>query len=461
MRNKIRVLLISASWLPVIATAQIDVRVRTLPPLIKSVEIVSTRLYAAEAIRAGGSTVTGGLETTAAVNLNAPAGTNGVGITLASSNPAIAKPPAAVFVPAGATRETFAILSYPVAASETVTITASRNLPGDSKSVTLTVIPTALLSLTLDSTSVLGGAAVPAHARFSGPPPASPAVTLTVSSSDTSAATAPTTVPLPQGRTVADFTVQTKGVADPKQVTITASYGGRQQSAPLKVQETQLKQLGDTRADGSVGGGAYMVPSPITFPVFLTGAAPQGGVVVELTSSDPQKFSVPSSVTIPVSQDRALVPVTFPLSVTMGTPTITATYKGVTKTNTFTLYPPDITISSVQFVDRYSNVITRAADSQPFSVCANVHRSWNWGDPNLTLWISYLKRGPGTTSTGREWEVPAVFIGSYARDVRVCAQLPGLELGESHEVNLKADSRNVVNEGGAENNNTASATISR
>jgi hypothetical protein len=42
----------------------------------------------------------------------------------------------------------------------------------------------------------------------------------------------------------------------------------------------------------------------------------------------------------------------------------------------------------------------------------------------------------------------------------ICTQLPGLEAGQWHEVKVKADSKNVLEESN-ENNNTAQARIER
>ena len=73
-------------------------------------------------------------------------------VTLSSSNPAIASVPAAVIVPAGATRSAdFSITTSKVSADTVVTITATRN--GGSTGANLTVATGGLTSFILDPAS--------------------------------------------------------------------------------------------------------------------------------------------------------------------------------------------------------------------------------------------------------------------------------------------------------------------
>lgn len=418
---------------------------------IQSVSIVGVRSGVLQEIERGPG-VTGGQEATGAVTITS-ARSEPMNVSLSSNNTTLATVPPVVRIDAGATRATFPILSYPVATTARVTITASRST-ADSKSTVLAVVPTALAGLTVDSTAVLGGPSISAHLRFTGPPPASPNVVASISSSEPAAAGVQGSVTLPQGRTAVDFPINTHAVAENKTVMIIATYGGRQQTVIVAISKPALRQIGDFPSFSTT-------IDPVTFPVILTGVAPPGGVVVGLTSNDPQKFPVPATVSIPANQDKALVSIDIPLQVTSGTAVITAKYDGVTKSLSFSVVPPDIKFSKVEFIDRYGNVITRAADSQPFKVCATLGKSWTYGPPNTTLLVAYKTKTPGApSSSGREFELPANFSPVPWATVRVCTELPGLETGQSHEVTLKADSHNVVEEG-YENNNTSIATIVR
>ncbi len=86
------------------------------------------------------STIHGlGASSTGQVTINAPAATGGLSIQLSSSKPGSVAVPASVMVPAGQSTASFPITAQPVAASTTVTITATRG--GVSTTAVLTVAP--------------------------------------------------------------------------------------------------------------------------------------------------------------------------------------------------------------------------------------------------------------------------------------------------------------------------------
>jgi hypothetical protein len=140
-----------------------------------------------------------------------------------------------VTVPAGAPSATFPVNTTVVAAPTAVTISASYG--GVSKSATLTVTPSplpTLSSLTLNPTSVIGGAqSSTGTVTLSGPAPAGGAqVTL---ASNNGPASVPSSVTVPAGATSATFTVGTSIVVVSTSVTISASYNGATQTATLSV----------------------------------------------------------------------------------------------------------------------------------------------------------------------------------------------------------------------------------
>ncbi|PYT29131.1 MAG: hypothetical protein DMG57_12610, partial [Acidobacteria bacterium] len=107
------------------------------------------------------TSVVGGVQSsTGTVTLSGPAPAGGAQVTLSSSNIAAANVPSnGVTVPAGAISATFTVTTSAVAASTPVTISASYG--GVSKTAALTVTPSGpppLSSLTLNPTSVVGGA---------------------------------------------------------------------------------------------------------------------------------------------------------------------------------------------------------------------------------------------------------------------------------------------------------------
>jgi hypothetical protein len=181
------------------------------------------------------TTMVGGAQSsTGTVTLSGPAPSGGAQVTLASDNGA-ASVSSSVTVPSGATSATFPVNTTAVAAPTAVTISASYG--GVSKSATLTVTPSplpSLSSLTLNPTTVVGGAqSSTGTVTLSGPAPAGGAqVTL---ASNNGAASVPSSVTVPAGATSATFTVGTSIVVAPTSVTISASYNGTTQTATLSV----------------------------------------------------------------------------------------------------------------------------------------------------------------------------------------------------------------------------------
>jgi hypothetical protein len=131
--------------------------------------------------------------------------------------------------------------------------------------------------------------------------------TVALSSSDPSVAQIAGPVQIPAGESSANFDITTADVSSPTNVTITASGGGTSVSAVLTVDppalaQSELQSL--SVSPGSVTGG-----SSATGTATLNVAAPAGGAVVELVTSNPRVATVPASVTIPAGATSATFPV--------------------------------------------------------------------------------------------------------------------------------------------------------
>jgi hypothetical protein len=193
-----------------------------MPPVVSSVAVSPTR-------------VTGGASSSGTLNLNGPAPANGAVVSLSSSNAAVAAVPSSgtVTVAAGATTASFTVTTKAVANSTTVSITASYG-GGAPQTASLTVIPPVLVSLTLNPSTVTGGNSSVGTVTLNGAaPPGGAAVSL--SSSDTSVATVPSSVTIPAGSTSATFTVNTSTVVFSTSATISASWRGVTKRAVLNV----------------------------------------------------------------------------------------------------------------------------------------------------------------------------------------------------------------------------------
>ena len=179
-------------------------------------------------------------------------------------------------------------------------------------------------SVTLNPTSVTGGAqSSTGTVALSGPAPAAGAqVTL---SSSNGAASVPSSVTIPAGNTSATFTVSTTPVAAATGATIFASYDGVSPSASLTVTPPTVASL--TLNPNSVVGGPL---GSSTGTVTLSGPAPAGGAQVMLSSNN-GAASVPSSVTVPAGSTSATFTVNTSIVLVSTSAAITASYNNTSQ----------------------------------------------------------------------------------------------------------------------------------
>jgi hypothetical protein len=193
-----------------------------------------------------------------------------------------------------------------------------------------------LSSLALNPTSVNGGSPSTGTVTLSGPAPAGGTV-VSLSSSNTSAATVPASVTIPAGTAIGTFQVTTMAVANSTSVTISASQAGVTLTASLTV--TPPPASGPTLTSLTLNPKSVIGGSPSSGTLALSGPAPTGGALVTLSSSNTAVATVPANVTIPAGATS----LTFAVStstVTASTPvTVSASYAGVTHTDTLTVTP--------------------------------------------------------------------------------------------------------------------------
>ena len=181
------------------------------------------------------TTVVGGAQSsTGTVTLTVPAPAGGAQVALSSTNSNVARVTASVTVAAGATSATFAISTSAVSTSATVSISASYG--GAARAASLTVTPPlpTLASLTLNPTSVFGGAQSSTGTVTLSAPALAGGAQVALSSNN-SAAQVPSSVTVPAGATTATFTVGTSAVIFSTSATITASYNNTTRSATLSI----------------------------------------------------------------------------------------------------------------------------------------------------------------------------------------------------------------------------------
>lgn len=268
--------------------------------------------------------IIGGSNATGSVVLSAPAAPGGAVVTLSSSNQGAATVPASVTVPGGASRASFPVATRPVNARTDVRITAS--FAGTVQSATLAVLPFGIRTLTLQPTTIVGGASVSATITFSAPVPADVLI-ITLRSSNPAVAAVQDSIRVVRGVSAVNFTVTTRPVTSPTPVVISAQLDGVSQSATLTVLPGGFAAV-SVQPTSVVGGAAA------NGTVTLSGPAPPGGAVVTLSSSNAAAAAVPPTVRVPAGATTATFPVTTrPVAATINV-VLSATYAGVTGTAT-------------------------------------------------------------------------------------------------------------------------------
>jgi hypothetical protein len=214
-----------------------------------------------------------------------------------------------------------------------------------------------LASITVSPSTVTGGSSATVTVTLNGPAPQSGAQ-VSLTTTNNSAFPAPTNVVISAGITTASISVQAGAVTTSTTVTVTGTYNSSGVSEVVTVSPTS----------GSVFLSSFTI-TPATIVggfvtqgnVFLTGPAPAGGAVVNLSSNNNQFVQVPRSlsVTVQPGYNSAGFPIT--TSFTGGTvgATITARYDGTSYGAGITVLP--VAVSGVTF---YPATLTRSSEHQ-------------------------------------------------------------------------------------------------
>jgi hypothetical protein len=286
-----------------------------------------------------GQDVIGGNPGRASVALIMPAPAGGAVVNLSTDNPSVIQVPATVAIPEGTSAVSFTIPTSPVTGLPTggnIFATAG----GITKSICITVTsdpnaPPLLQSVSITPSSVPGGAAATGTVVFSAPAPAG-GTSVTLSTSNSGAATVPGIVTVPSGQTSASFTVTTFAVTADTSVTISAFLDAIR-SATVLVTKNALPPASLSSiilTPTSVTGGSNSQAT-----VNLSSAAPSGGAVVALSSSNTAVATAPASVTVAAGKTSATATVTSKTVTTTATAAITATYNSVSRSATLTVTP--------------------------------------------------------------------------------------------------------------------------
>lgn len=293
--------------------------ITVLAPTITSLTLNQTELVGGSA-----TTVTGTL------NISSVALSTGLNISL-SSNTGSVTVPSTVTVPNGATSTTFSVTHTLPANDVNAVITATLN--GTNTTVNLRVIASKITAISVEQSPVQGGSYLLGTITLSQAAPAggSPVV---ITNNQSATVFHNGTVTVPAGQTSTTFLIGTAAVGSTVTATITGNTAGATATTTLVV-SPPVPESTFLSHDYVTGGSGTVV----TGHVKLNSAAPAGGRVVTLTSSDTSAATVPASVTVPAGSIIASYTVTHLTVATSKTTTITATAGGTSVTTTLTVNP--------------------------------------------------------------------------------------------------------------------------
>jgi hypothetical protein len=203
------------------------------------------------------------------IDLNGPAGEDGVDVQIVITGPAGGDE--WVSIAEGKTSGSFKVWGNPVSASTKATIGAVYNEVTTSTSIT--VLPIQAKSIALSDTTIAGGSTITGTVTLNGRAYGEGALVVL---SATGAATVADTVLVPAGQLSADFEIDTNVVQESSKSTINATYGGVKVSAQLTIAPLQLKSLSaSTETIGSQG--------EVEMTLRLNGQTGEDGAIVNIS----------------------------------------------------------------------------------------------------------------------------------------------------------------------------------
>ncbi len=275
---------------------------------------------------------TNGTMSTGTITLSATATTNTI-VSLSSSNTSLVTLPSTVTVPAGSTSQTFTLTANNVTSQATVQISALYG--GTTLTQTLTINPW-LNALSLSSSRVVGSNPVTGTITLNAPAP-SGGLPVTITASDPSVTVSSGgTVTVPAGSNTQTFTLATSTVTAGTSVTIAATYSSLTLTQSLYVQPL-LSYL--SLSPSTVTGG-----SPSTGTISLNGSSPTS-VSISLSSGNTAVATVPTSVAVTAGATSAQFPVTTSMVTSVSSAAISASYAGVSASQTLTVNPIQVSVS--------------------------------------------------------------------------------------------------------------------
>lgn len=259
---------------------------------------------------AGGSPLQG----LAVLNGLAPSG--GIVVMLKSSDPN-ATVPSSVVIQAGQNSASFPVKTKSVTKDTSVTLSATSG--GITETTHFVLTSNTIQSLAISPNAVAGGLTGTGYITIAGTAPAGGLKVKLTSSS--AAASVPSVVTVPAGKSAASFAVKTEPISTAVQASVTATCNGTSLSTTVLVEPPLPISL--TLNPASVKGGKSSVGT-----VTIGSPAPRGGAVFTLVSSL-SSATTPTKLTIPAGATSAKFSIRTAPVTSSTSATITASYGGV------------------------------------------------------------------------------------------------------------------------------------
>jgi hypothetical protein len=292
------------------------------------------------------NSVVGGSSVTGTVTLQRPAPVGGIDVSLVSNDTSLARPPAHVIVPEGATSASFPIVTSPVAIPTQIVIDTGTAYDGYRAPETWLILrpagspapAPAISSVTLASSSILGGGSTTGTVTLTRPAPAGGASVWVNGSMEGDVVTPGGSVTIPAGGTSATFPIVAPAVNFSRWVLIQASYGNGagMHGAVLRIDPSLPATPGVLAMTidpvSTIGGGS------VRGTVGLATPAPAGGATVFLSSDNPAA-RVPASVSIPAGNSATTFTVATSVVTGFNSATITASAGSTSKSAFLSVFP--------------------------------------------------------------------------------------------------------------------------
>lgn len=279
------------------------------------------------------------------VTLTALAPSDGILISLSSSNTGVANVPASVTIPQGGTAATFTVSTGAVSAATAVTINGSHG--GNTRSATLTVSPSTAPPAAPTLLSPANGARLPLNTgiTFSWNAAAG-AATYEIQIDDSDRFNAPllgSQTGLTQTKYAQSFTSERRCWWRVRGITAGGTNGAwsavrsfeLRRGAPPPPTPPGPATLSTLSLNPSTVNGGNSTQGTVR----LTSAAPSGGALVSLSSSNPNVAVAPPSVNVPAGATSAVFTVTTRVVAASTSLSISGSYNDATRTATLNVQP--------------------------------------------------------------------------------------------------------------------------